>query len=422
MLIIIVLLLGDIKTRLMLPLVLALLALDGWGDITTYNTYIFRANYSSSNEALDAENNFYGATFQLKSKTLMSDSLSFIFDARLGNEDVSRSGYDNSQLSELYFRHRGAAFDVLFGRRIYSWGKTDGINPVDIVYPKNFLTLLPDSSDQRKGSDSLSVRYFFEKGGAAELAMITNFEASDVLLPDSFGVIFEYDEHIDVSMSRPMWAAKLSGSLNALDWSLYGFKGYSTTPEAYGQKDGELPTLNLRFPSLKMIGLDLANAFGRNAFRAEMAFTDYDKTESAIDGFGQYFKLVAGGEIKYGEYLTINLQYILNKKLDDSYNLQEDVPVAKTFNNLAQFSPKKTTHGASFRISDSWSNGFLRAEFFSIFFPEGDAFFYQIKCEYALNDTIDINIGYRGYEGDEGSVYGVYSDNARSFVEVRYSF
>lgn len=388
-------------------------------EVNLLSKYAVRTVYSTSNEELDNTSDFYGSTFQVKSRAILSESLSIVMDGRVGTDDVKREGYGNSQLGELFLRYSGNTFDITAGRKVFSWGKADGINPVDVVSSKNYLTLLPESADQRKGSDALGVSYFLPYDLTLDLVAVVTFEPSDIVLPESFGVDFQLNDNVDVSVNRPELAVKISGALKSLDWSVYGYKGHSSTPEAYALEETALPLLLLRYPELNMVGLDFAGAISRYTYRAEMAVKDYGNSSGA-SGFGRYYNLVAGIERKFGDYLNLNIQYLYNRKLGRKSGSGDDL--VGFFNDLIQFAPEKNTSGMSFRLADAWRNGYLKAEVFSIYYFVDDSYFYQIEGEYSINDYVNVSAGYKGYRGAGDSLYGVYRDNARAFLELRYAF
>lgn len=388
-------------------------------EVGLFSKYAIRAVYSSSNEELDSKTDFYGTTFQVKSRAVLNDYLSVVMDGRVGTDDVTREEYGNSQFGELFLRYSGDSVDIIAGRKVFSWGKADGINPVDVVSAKNYLTLLPESADQRKGSDALAISYFLPKDVTLDLIAVLNFEPSDIVLPETFGVDFGLDNNVDVSPSQPELAIKISGVFKSLDWSLYGFKGYSPVPEAYSQRDGETPLLLMRYPDLNMVGLDFAGAISRYTYRAEMALKDYGSS-SASSGFGRYYNLVAGIERKFGDYLNLNVQYLYNRVLHSKSGNGGEI--VNFFNDLIQFSPEKNTSGVTFRLANAWKSGYLKAEIFSIYYFVDNSYFYQLKSEYSVTDHISVSAGHKGYHGASDSLYGIYRENARTFLELRYAF
>ena len=58
-------------------------------EVNLLSKYAVRTVYSTSNEELDNTSDFYGSTFQVKSRAILSESLSMVMEVRVGTDDVT---------------------------------------------------------------------------------------------------------------------------------------------------------------------------------------------------------------------------------------------------------------------------------------------------------------------------------------------
>jgi hypothetical protein len=334
--------------------------------------------------------------------------------------------------------------DIRIGLQRIAWGTADKFNPTDNLNPDD----LEDIWDfgQHLGSNSIKLSYY---AGDYTLTAVFNPIFTPATLP-----IKEWAEAFSPPMELPpgfmlrnlndqvvtpennlkessMFGFKIAKNFWDYDFSLSYFYGRDdiplvrsitfTTADTFGLVDA---SLELVYPRLQVIGLDVAGIFGNFGIWGESAiyFPDkvYINTDFSDLGMGNlksvaldnklYFKYVVGLDYNFKSGWYINVQYLhgfIHER--ESEKLQDYLIFAlerKVLNDKLKIIPI----GGGIEIKDLTKIG---SNYALILNPEVSYFPY---------DNAEINFGFRILEGEKGTTFGRVKDNDEVYLRVRYSF
>ena len=220
---------------------------------------------------------------------------------------------------------------------------------------------------------------------------------------------------------------KLDNSGSGLDWSVSYFHGYSLTPEMrIAEPLQRMPTVEIHYPGIDVLGADMARNFGRYGVRAEFAYIrPHDVSSANNAGIKPYLFYVLGVDCTFWDNLNINLQLIGRHVQNPAQRDASSDPLILniSFQNALSFGQeKRDNYGISSRISEKWLNDALEAEVL-IFanFSQRDSYLRPL-LSYALSDQMKISVGAEIYRGPADSYFGRLKKNSRMFGELRYNF
>lgn len=238
-----------------------------------------------------------------------------VFVSPLPNRGRARFGWD---VEEAFVHGRAGPWDLRIGRLILPWGRADGINPTDLLTPRDMAYRSPNEEDQRLGNFGAWVRLNLSNI-AFEMVVLPQFRASrypanmldavsvpgltlDEADPDWPGLTWD---HVTVG-GRFVW------QLDRVDGALYGLYGYSLWPVwevmGGGSKGGET-TLLVRRQTFRqwMLGADLSAALSdRVILKAEAAWTRPDRGGAPHLRSDDALQTVVGVEAQLPGNVTLN--------------------------------------------------------------------------------------------------------------------
>lgn len=372
------------------------------------------------------------------------DKSSAFFEGKIGyNFAESKILFD---VNEAFVDFASSFWGFRFGRQKIAFGKADGINITNSVFPENSSSLfLEDSS---LGIDGLRLS-FFGNSFMIDAFWIPFFKATKLPLDES-NILkkyivpnsIEYEipglgsqtielnlgkfESPELKIKNSEYALKISGYFPICDISFYGFYGWDKTPMLNGKivetkESSSIPTkvnVSGEYKKLTMIGLDTAFPIKEIVLRAETAFfpnryqqTSYEYIlKNQISSVEKNQIIALCGIDWMPSTWTITAQYFGDYIFGSLENLQRN---------------KNYTHGASFSISKTFFNDeSLELSLASLInFPDFD-FVINLNTNYSLSDEIKLKFGTYifspGLKSD--GTYGLYKNLSTFFVSAEYKF
>ena len=369
---------------------------------------------------MDDRTDFYGTTLQVKGIARPTANVSLKMEARATAPAIGRSDPDSqAELIEGYASLSAGQWDWRLGKQIVAWGRADGINPTDVVSPRNATVLLPFDADQRVGMWGAVGSYAWSSEASVSLLLKTDFEASQIPVPLAERSSYQFREP---AHPPAQWGLRLNRAGGDVDWSVSLFRGHSLLPHAGADQILAGMPLKLTYPKITMLGADLATNFGEYGTRFEVAHTKPTHTPRSNEpGLRRNLYLVAGVDRTFFPRLNLNLQLFarhaweLPGVLDDRYRL------AQGFNAATFMQQRPWVHGLTLRVSNAWLQDTLEAEVFVQHFLRDDGTFIQPMVTYAFSDAVRGTLGGQYYAGS-GPQFGPMKDNRGVFAELRYSF
>lgn len=378
-----------------------------------------RSQYFRSSKALDERTDLVGLGVLLQGSARFDGALAK-FDARIGDASLAASGEGYAELIQATVRWQQRQWDWRVGKQVVAWGRADGINPTDVLTPRDYTVLLPFDEDQRTGVWSLVGDYAWTPDLSVTVFMSPDFEPSTLALPPALRALAQ--------SARPafgeaaQFALKLNRAGPGLDWSLSAYRGRNLLPQAQvGSGATSASGLQLSYPMITMLGSDMARNWGDYGTRLEWAYVN----PSGVDapqrpGLRPYLFMVLGVDRTFYSNLNINLQWLLRRcwgRPPPAWAATE----ADAFNAAAFVQHAQTVTGVSMRLAHHWLNQTLHAEVYMQRYVGAADLYLQPMLTYAVSDAVRASLGGQIYSG-EGPQFGAMKRNRNWFAELRYSF
>lgn len=229
------------------------------------------------------------------------------YDAATGEATVTLDeGHATLYLGDL---------ELKLGKQRAAWGSTDGINPVDVLNPRD----LSFPVDSRKiAVPMLYARYYAPENLRLDAAIIPVFTPSTLPgqawqppvtpppLPPGVNVTQQLPPEAlapETELSNVQFGVRATAQLGSFDVSASYFHGYRTEPTPSAElvptgAPGEFalrPLLN--YDRIDLVGLDFSGVLGDFVLRGEAAYTFTGDPEGTDPSIGNpSFQAVLGGE------------------------------------------------------------------------------------------------------------------------------
>jgi len=379
-----------------------------------------RADYFGSTRTLDDRRDLLGATLQVKGIARPSDNTSIKVEARATSPAIGRSSpKSDASLVEGYASLNAGRWDWRLGHQIVAWGRADGINPTDVVSPRNTTVLLPFDVDQRRGIWGAMGTYALSSETSLSLLWKTDFEPTGIAIPADERSNYQFQEP---DHQQAQWGMRLNRAGDDVDWSVSLFRGHSLLPNAGPDQPAPGMPLRLTYPLITMLGADLAKNFGAFGTRFEAAYTVPVNTPRAQEpGLRRNLYVVAGVDRTFFPRLNVNVQAFVRHAWGLPNALDGQYTTAQGFNAATFMQQRPWVHGLTLRVSNAWLHDTLEAEVFVQRFFRDDDTFVQPMVTYAFSDAVRGTVGAQYYAGS-GAQFGPMKRNRGLFAELRYSF
>lgn len=388
-----------------------------------------RLDYFHSNNQLDDQTGFPGATLGLKFEPNLLPGWHANFDFRATQPDLIRQRTAATvSLNEGYLTWQNESWRVRAGKQIVAWGRTDGINPTDNLTPRDYVVLLPLEEDQRFGTRALTVDHAFNEAYSLALFTTPFFTPIRIPLPHDQAVFVEQRPQRKFSNSE--FGLRLNRTGGQVDWSASYFHGYSLLPDVRPEGFVDtLPRLALSYAKMDVLGADVSFNLGRYGVRGEVAYhhNTHQNSDDPPDPFQKksYFYYVIGGDRTFDDTLNINVQWF-GRYVQHYRNLQDvngtveravAILTASLNGQQDQFS-----HGFTARISKTWWNETLKGELLAILNQTRHNWYVRPLLTYDVNDHVKVSLGANFYRGGDDTFFGRLKRNQGAFAEFRYAF
>jgi len=382
-----------------------------------------RTDYYSASKRLDNTHSLPGLTFQPKLLPKFGSWGDAKIEGRLTDQDLRREGGVQGRLLESYANLYFGSVDLRVGKQNIVWGRTDALNPTDVLTPKDFTLLsAKDEEERRIGTAGVKLNYYRDTY-TLSLIWLPIFNPTTIPLTSPPGSQLTEDKRSQGDWTDQGFAIKVDQTGCTVDWSVSYYYGLDLFP--IGRPLSPTQTL-LVHNRIHMAGADFARNFGRFGVRGEGAYI-HTQNPRGTDPFikNPYFYYLLGVDHDVTEDLNVNLQayqrIIVNFK--DVFQLQD--PVARnvavlnvTFNQQMD----RVQEGISGRIKATALNKTLEAELLGVFNANRTDFFLRPSVAYAFTDVWKGFIGWDIFNGRRQSFNGFFQPMTAFFAEVRATF
>ena len=309
--------------------------------------------------------------------------------------------------------------DITVGKQRRSWGSTDGVNPVDVLNPRD-LTFPP-------GNEKIAVPMLYgavHAGDArVQLAVVPTFTASRLpgeawraplapALPPGVtlvGVLPPEVHEPAADIGNVQFGARATLAAGAFDVSATYFNGYRTEPTASAKllpagAPGQFrlqPVLD--YDRMQLLGLDFSGAIGPVVVRGEAAYEFTSDPEGTDPEVGNHsLQAVLGGEYAIPSGPRVVLQGIFDYTAPDA---GEDPDLAFKVMTVMTYQA-----GARTNLDLAWMQSL-----------DGSGLAMP-GVTYTFADGVVGEAKAYVFYGADGSEFGDWKDNSQLRVSVAYSF
>ncbi len=335
--------------------------------------------------------------------------------------------------------------DLRIGRQRIAWGTGDGLNPTDNLNPDD----LEDIFDfgRHFPTNALMMTYYLNDL-SLQLVYIPVFtpailpfgdwaEAFRSSVPLPFGlVIRDYRDQVRLPENRlsqtSSFAAKLSGTLFAYDWSLSYYDGRDDLPiltnltlvptEMFGAYDVQA---ELVFPRFRVLGADMAGEIKGVGIWAEAALFFPERIDGTLRVLGPggtivqkrqvlkeepYLKFLIGIDYTFKNGWYVNGQFLRGFIHERGRDELVDYLLIRVEKRAWNDALKIVPFGIALAIPD-WSQ-----------FRENFGFAGGPQISYHPVDALEISLGAFLIEGQGENLFGKVKQLDEGFLRVTYSF
>lgn len=321
------------------------------------------------------------------------------------------------------------SWDVRVGRQIIPWGKTDGINPTDLLTAKDFTLFNQDEEVRRTGSNSIRA-VLTPKEGISPFTFTAVYTPvaprSKPLIPPGVlpaGAVIRQAP----SFNRPFWgdaeaAIKIAYSGEGWDASAMTFRGKLHTPEyelaLITPTSVELAPV---FRAIQALGGDFSLSTSSYVFRGETAYVLTENNTGSIAGaLPSYWQGVLGAERPWPLNSNFRVLTQVAWKYHPRYTPSSG-PLATADALLLGYS-KRFQSTVLFRVGYDNDDQPWAAEFaLAVGLAERDSLF-RPKLTYRWTDAIKTSLGMDRYAGPPLSPFGAAKTYNSVFFEAKLLF
>jgi len=338
------------------------------------------------------------------------------------------------ELNEAYLTIDMERIDFILGKKMMRWGTGDGINPMDLINPRDYRDPIASARADARLPILLADGIFLLGPVTLEGVLIPKAEVNEFPLPDSpwepralkemrrsaasGEIVLSPGEEPDDWFKDAEFAFRVSTVTGGFDLALLYYNGYTDDPVYHRDYlvDGRM-RFTPRYQHYRAYGFNFAKGFERATIRGELAVKpgllfpiDSNDPSYAKDSDGltarDLYQGVIGIDRTFFTNLYVNLQFF--------YDFIESGREAIAL--------KRKTHGLTFEISDKFLDDDLSAGFRGMYFTSNEGSASEIFAEYKIGDNWQIAPGYMIFNGPKDSRLGQYRENDMIYFRLRYSF
>jgi hypothetical protein len=338
------------------------------------------------------------------------------------------------ELNEAYVTIDTERIDLIFGKKMMRWGTGDGINPMDLINPRDYRDPIASARADARLPILLANGIFLLGPVIMEGVLVPKPEVNKFSLPNSpwepkalkemrrmaksGEIVLAPKEEPDNWFKDAEFAFRVSTVWKGFDLALLYYNGYPDDPVYHRDylTDGRM-RFTPRYHRYKAYGFNFAKGFERVTIRGELAVkpgllfsidSNYPSYKEDSDGLvaRDLYQGVIGIDYTFFTNLYVNLQFFVDMIEDGKEAL----------------AAKRKTHGITFEISDKFLDDDLTAGFRGRYFTSNDGSASEIFAEYKIGDNWQIAPGYMFFNGPKDSRLGQFKDNDMVYFNLRYNF
>ncbi len=325
----------------------------------------------------------------------------------------------------------GKNLDLYMGKKIYSWGKAEGLNPTDNINRYDFLDfpdrekigVLSAAVEYSMGNYSVDIVFipFFTPSrlpgqsnrwiGNIE-GETTNFD--NIIIPsDLSGEVHERDLPAK-TLGNSQFAGRIKTTISGWDMALSYYRGFDSVPVVEEETIGSARHYTPKYNRISNYGLAIATTFDKLEVHAEGAYRDTAKGYD--DDFLAY---IIGGSYSWDD---LGLEFIEKISLYFEFageRITNAKDSRKRFSSTDYSRPLKRSVLGSLVFKFNEDVDLRIGGNYNI--DEYDHYI-QPKLTYKFSDKLKVKIGLDIMTGHKNTFWGKWRNNDRVFTNVLWYF
>lgn len=314
--------------------------------------------------------------------------------------------------------------DVKLGRQVLTWGTGDYVFLNDL-FNKDWQSFFSGRDDEYLKSASDSVRMTsYWRDFTLDLAWTPDFSPDNYLTGERFSFYSPIlkrniapDENFIVEQTQDsQWSARLATSIQGVEYALYGYKGFWTTPLGINHQGMAY------FPKMNAWGASALTPLSNGIFNVEFSIynslEDSQGNQAAIPN--SQVRALMGYEQEIVKNLTVGLQYYLEK------TQQYDAFIQSTLFQSASFANEQVDEYrqlATVRLRYSTLQQKLVYSLFAFYSPTDQDSYLKPAIHYRYNDNYSFSAGANIFSGSKPyTFFGQHQANTNVWFRGRFSF
>jgi len=307
--------------------------------------------------------------------------------------------------------------DLKLGRQILTWGTGDYLFLNDL-FVKDWQSFFSGRADEYLKAPSNSAKLgWFTSIANIELVYTPEFTPDHYVTGERFSFyspqtqqqIAPANQFNVTTTNQAQWSIRVSKSINNIEFSFYGYKGFWPTPLGINSNNESY------FPKLNSWGISALTSISSGILNIEYA--NYNSIEDS-NGYRQNIangqhRLLIGYEKEIAKSLTMSMQYYIEKTKHYNafvkHSIQQHVDEYRKLITL--------------RLRYQTLQQTLTYNFFSFYSPSDNDGYIKPSIDYRYNDNWLFSTGANTFIGkDKFSFFGQHEDNSNAWLRARYQF
>ena len=309
--------------------------------------------------------------------------------------------------------------DIKFGRQILTWGTGDYVFLNDL-FAKDWQSFFSGRDDEYLKAPSDSFRFTSYWGNVTiDLALTPEFTPDKYLTGERFSFYSPFTknniapaEHFLVDQTNEeQWSARLATTIKGVEYALYGYKGYWSTPVGINNQGIAY------FPKMNAWGASALTPFGNGILNAEFSYYNSleDQHGDKANIANSQIRALIGYEQEIAKSLTLGLQYYLEKTQDYDAFTQANIFTNEQVDEYRQL--------ATIRLRYTMLQQKLIYSFFAFYSATDKDSYLKPSIDYRYDDSLSFSTGANIFFGNKPhTFFGQHESNSNLWLRARFTF
>ncbi len=309
--------------------------------------------------------------------------------------------------------------DLKAGRQVMTWGTGDYIFLNDL-FPKDWQSFFAGRDDYylKAPSDSIRASWFADTF-SLDLIWTPEFTPDKFINGERFSFFSpvagkNIAPHSGINPKEPSgdsWSARLATSHQGIEYALYGYTGYWTTPTGTDHSG------RMIYPKLSSWGASLRSPLGKGLINSEVAWYDSrdDRSGQNPNIANSQLRWLLGYEQEMATNLTAAFQYYLE--------WTQNYDALKKHSAYPQYEPDEFRHLLTARLTWLSMQQKLIWSLFTFWSPSDRDAYLKPSVTWRVNDSWSVATGANLFYGKQlHTFFGQHEDNSNIWLRVRLNY